>query len=101
MYRVFDSIVTNWSDKYINVILPSIVFKMKYRLGIKWKIRILVILMNKSNFSVLMSVYSKDKPDFFEMALLSLKNQTLRPSEVIIVFEHNLNLYLEILLIPS
>lgn len=47
--------------------------------------------MNKSNFSVLMSVYSKDKPDFFEMALLSLKNQTLRPAEVIIVFDGNLD----------
>ncbi|MDF7666414.1 glycosyltransferase [Orbaceae bacterium ESL0727] len=37
-------------------------------------------------FSVLMSIYHKEKPDFFEMALLSIwDNQTLKPNEIILV----------------
>lgn len=37
------------------------------------------------NFSVLISVYFKDNPDFLEQALNSIINQTLIPSEIIIV----------------
>lgn len=36
-------------------------------------------------FSVLMSVYYKEKPEFFKMALESIASQTLRADEVVIV----------------
>ena len=36
-------------------------------------------------FSVLMSVYIKEKPEFLERALESIYNQTLKPKEVILV----------------
>lgn len=39
----------------------------------------------KHLFSVLLSVYNKEYPSFLDQALLSLYNQTLRPSEVVIV----------------
>lgn len=37
------------------------------------------------NFSVLQSVYAKDKPEYLDNSLLSLKEQTLSPKEIIIV----------------
>ena len=36
-------------------------------------------------YSVLMSVYIKEKPEFLERALESIYNQTLKPREVILV----------------
>lgn len=39
------------------------------------------------NFSVLMSVYYKEEPEFFEKALESTINQTLKPSEIVIVLD--------------
>lgn len=37
------------------------------------------------NFSVLMSVYYKEKPEFLRMAIDSIINQTLNPSQIVIV----------------
>lgn len=37
------------------------------------------------NFSVLQSVYAKDKPEYLDNSLLSLEEQTLSPKEIIIV----------------
>ena len=37
------------------------------------------------SFSVLMSVYAKENPNYLESCLLSLQNQTLKPDEVILV----------------
>jgi amylovoran biosynthesis glycosyltransferase AmsE len=39
------------------------------------------------NFSVLMSLYDKEKPHNLELCLQSIKNQTLRPSEVVLVID--------------
>jgi len=36
-------------------------------------------------FSVIMSVYSKDKPEYFKAALLSIIDQTLKPNEIVVV----------------
>lgn len=37
------------------------------------------------NFSVLMSVYSKENPDFLKQSIESVLNQTLMPSEIVII----------------
>lgn len=37
------------------------------------------------NFSVLMSVYCKENPAFFEQSLLSIINQTLKPNEIVLI----------------
>ena len=42
-------------------------------------------------FSVLMSVYSKEEPDYLEKSLYSVVNQTLMPSEIILVEDGPLN----------
>lgn len=42
------------------------------------------------NFSVLMSVYFKENPEFFEKALESTINQTLTPNEIVIVLDGRL-----------
>lgn len=39
---------------------------------------------SKTHFSVLMSVYSKEKPEYFDAALNSVLDQTLMPSEIVI-----------------
>jgi glycosyltransferase involved in cell wall biosynthesis len=39
----------------------------------------------KGNFSVLLSIYQKEKPDFLVESLDSIFNQTLKPNEVILV----------------
>ena len=39
----------------------------------------------KLNFSVLMSIYYKENPQFFRTALDSVINQTLQPDEIVIV----------------
>ncbi|MDQ1000806.1 glycosyltransferase involved in cell wall biosynthesis [Neobacillus niacini] len=41
-------------------------------------------------FSVLMSVYYKENPDFFDKALESTINQTLKPNEIVIVLDGKL-----------
>jgi len=38
-----------------------------------------------SVFSVIMSVYAKDKPEYFETAMLSVIDQTLKPNEIVVV----------------
>lgn len=48
------------------------------------------------NFSVLMSVYFKENPEYFDLALKSnLLDQTLKPSEFILVCDGPLNIELE------
>lgn len=42
------------------------------------------------NFSVLMSVYFKENPEFFAKALESTINQTLKPNEIVIVLDGKL-----------
>ena len=46
-------------------------------------------------FSVLMSVYDKEKPQYLEQALYSVLNQTLMPNEVLLVKDGKLNKELE------
>ena len=41
--------------------------------------------MGNMNFSVLMSVYIKEKPEFLKESLDSVFNQTLLPTEVILI----------------
>ena len=41
--------------------------------------------MDKVDFSVLMSVYRKEKPDFLRVALDSIVNQSLVPTEIVLV----------------
>ena len=38
-------------------------------------------------FSVLMSLYIKEKAEFFEQCMESIVNQTVKPSEIVIVFD--------------
>lgn len=48
------------------------------------------------NFTVLISVYKKENPLFFEQALISIsENQTIIPSEIIIIKDGSLNKSLE------
>ena len=42
-------------------------------------------MKNKSDFTVLMSVYYKEKPEYLNEALNSIFNQTLLPNQVVIV----------------
>lgn len=46
-------------------------------------------------FSVLMSVYVKEKPNFFKKSLTSIVNQTLKPNEIILVKDGPLTKELE------
>ena len=39
----------------------------------------------KQKFSVLMSVYFKEKPEYLDLALESIFNQTIMPNEVVLV----------------
>lgn len=43
------------------------------------------------NFSVCMSVYNGDNADYFQLALLSLLNQTIKPSEIVLVVDGPVN----------
>lgn len=43
--------------------------------------------MSKFNISVLMSIYHSDDPNYLRASLESLKNQTVRANEVVIVFD--------------
>ncbi|MFJ1364965.1 glycosyltransferase [Capnocytophaga canimorsus] len=47
------------------------------------------------NFSVLISLYIKEKPEFLAECLESLKNQTLQANEVVIVFDGKITSELE------
>lgn len=51
--------------------------------------------MNQKKYSVLMSVYFKEKPSNFDKALKSISNQTLKPSQIVIVKDGPLNEPLE------
>lgn len=46
-------------------------------------------------FSVLMSVYEKEKPEYLESSIESILNQTVIPNEIVIVKDGPLNLKLE------
>lgn len=41
--------------------------------------------MNKTPYSVLMSVYFRENPEFFEQSLSSIWNQTVQPDEIVLV----------------
>ena len=47
--------------------------------------------MSKFDISVLMSIYHSDNPNYLRASLESLKNQTVRANEVVIVFDGMLN----------
>jgi len=51
--------------------------------------------MNNATFSVLMSVYLNDKPEHLDRALQSLVNQTVRPTEIVMVKDGPITLRLE------
>jgi len=43
-------------------------------------------MLSKKNFSVLMSIYKKENPEYFDIAMYSIwDNQTLKPSEILLV----------------
>ena len=47
---------------------------------------------NKIKFSVLMSVYKNDNPDFLKLALESIyERQSVKPDEIVVVFDGHLN----------
>jgi len=48
-----------------------------------------------SKYSVLMSVYNKEKPEYLRTSILSMVNQSIMPSEIIVVKDGELNIYLE------
>lgn len=48
-----------------------------------------------SNFSVLISIYHKENPDFFKEALDSVLNQTILPNEIVLIKDGLLNENLE------
>lgn len=43
--------------------------------------------MKKEEFSVLMSVYIKEKPEYFDSCMKSIFEQTIMPNEIVIVFD--------------
>ena len=53
--------------------------------------------MNKK-FSVLMSVYCKEKPDYLDKALNSVFNQSIIPSEVVLIEDGKLNADLDLII---
>ncbi|MGA2915424.1 MAG: glycosyltransferase [Sedimentisphaerales bacterium] len=50
---------------------------------------------NLPKFSVLISIYEKDKPEYFKTAIESIFNQTLRPNEIVLVKDGPVNAELE------
>ena len=50
---------------------------------------------NINNFSVLLSVYFKEKPEYLETALNSVFNQTIKPNEVVLVEDGKLTAELD------
>ena len=53
------------------------------------------MLKKSEQFSVLMSVYYKEKPDFFRQSLESLINQTQIPNEIVLIKDGALTIELE------
>lgn len=51
--------------------------------------------MNNSNYSVLMSVYEKENPEYFKLSIQSMVDQTLPPKQIVIVKDGKLNEKLE------
>jgi len=51
--------------------------------------------MAEMEFSVLMSVYFKEEPSFLKEALLSIRNQTRRPGEIILMIDGGISSALE------
>lgn len=51
--------------------------------------------MNNTNYSVLMSIYSKEKPQFFIESIESMLGQTIKPNEIVIVKDGPLSYELE------
>ena len=43
--------------------------------------------MEYPNFSVLMSLYDKEKPEYLDASLESIVNQTVKPNEVVLVYD--------------
>lgn len=43
--------------------------------------------MTEFKFSLLISLYNKERPEYFEMALESIQKQTILPHEIVIVFD--------------
>ena len=43
--------------------------------------------MEYPNFSVLMSLYIKEKVEYFDECMRSILNQTVLPSEIVIVYD--------------
>jgi glycosyltransferase involved in cell wall biosynthesis len=50
------------------------------------------------NYSVLMSIYHKEHPDYFQISVESMLNQTIPPNEIVIVKDGPLSSELEIIL---
>ncbi|WP_426578371.1 glycosyltransferase [Xenorhabdus stockiae] len=50
---------------------------------------------NKIPFSVLMSLYKKEKPDYLSLCLESLYSQTLQAKEIVLVFDGDISIELE------
>lgn len=48
---------------------------------------ILVKIVNKIPFSVLMSVYKKECPEYLDQSISSIETQTVTPNEIILVKE--------------
>ena len=46
-----------------------------------------VILMEQTKFSVLMSLYIKEQPEFFSACMNSMFKQTVKPAEIVIVLD--------------
>lgn len=44
-----------------------------------------MILMNKVKFSVLLSIYYKEKPEYFRECMESIYSQTVLPDEIVLV----------------
>ena len=42
-------------------------------------------MSDTENFSVLMSVYNKENPQFLDQALCSIEDQTVVPTEIVLV----------------
>ena len=51
--------------------------------------------MDEKKFSILMSLYKKESPDNLEECFASIEKQTLRPSEIICVFDGEIGSDLE------
>lgn len=72
--------------------------------------------MEYANYSVLMSVYKKEKPEYLKLSIKSMLNQTMAPSEFVLVedgplpddlkcvienFEKNIQIYFALFHLPK